>query len=54
MIIYLKGNKILGNKVIIKFKRKLIYMSKLLPIAELIKQLLELEFKKKDKYTLES
>ena len=34
--------------------RKLIQMSKLLPIAELIKQLLELEFKKEAKYTLES
>ena len=53
MIIYWKVNNSFKNQVTISLNKEKILMNKLLPIAELIKELLEIEFKKEAKYTLE-
>lgn len=53
MIIYWKVNNSFKNQVTISLNKEKILMNKLLPIAELIKKLLEIEFKKEAKYTLE-
>lgn len=51
MIIYWKVNSSFKNQVTISLNKEKILMNKLLPIAVLIKKLLEIEFKKEVTFT---